>query len=289
MSQILIDPQAFGWEDTRSGAGRIRIVPTHGDLVPMALRDGHYAEDTAGTASGTLNGALSTTTDQEGAQQTSLKISVAAGLNNGYRLYIPFYGPVFGVSFRRASGAGSTLTAFGLGIDGEWWKVDGYSAFYASRGITIQDSPALHAIVTDLGDGQHHAEIHVASDPTVLNPLTIFGFLVDRRAGYVPPVRSGFQTSSTLTTANTVVSYGGSIYGGRTIRKILYCNTDAVARTVTVTLANSTIWKKQIAAGDVAEFDPGVPISFHVGATASGLAHAADANSVVRATVFFAD
>lgn len=279
---IQIDPQATGWEDDRSESGRTRIKPVRGKVVLQPFRESQYATQIVGTAGVTPFDAFSTTTEGNSGNQHVLNVSVPSGITSGAQIWQPFYGSVFGISFKLIN---TNIGNISVGIDGEYFPVPHlYPPIFASRSFNVVDGNAFMLIADDLNDGPHMADICVTPDAATTAAIRLYGYLVDANAGYREFGSHAFPSVGLITNVAVAVSLGSAPYLGRVIRKIIYHNTDASTRTVTIQFAGSTIWRKQIAAGDTAEFDPGATTSFYPN-VASGIAHLADVTNVVRATV----
>lgn len=279
-----IDPQASGWYDDGSESGALRTREVRGDLVPIPFDPLQYYAELVGTATA----AFQTTgvySNPDGSA-TGINVSVPAGLTQGARLWVPFYGQAFGVRWRRDNSATDYIS---VTVDGVPVAVNtGTLPLLEAEGLTTQITDAEARAVTHehLDPGVHVAEIAVVSDPSTTQSVTLYGLLLDSRAGYRPLPRVGqVQTASTLTTSAVEIPVGrGTALAMRAIRKVLYVNTSAAAVTVTVKNSTNTLKVLYLAAtgnaGDCGEFDPGSAI-----AASAAFTHQASANTAVTATV----
>lgn len=282
MSIIGIDPQIAGVMEDGSPTGAVRSILTRGNAVEVPFRALEYYADLAGgaTAAFQTTGVYS---NPDGSA-TGINISVPAAADAGVRLWVPFYGRLFGIRWRRDTGA----TASGITV-----TVDGVSTVVqpvvqldhlTAEGITTQLTDAKARAITHdnlTHDGPHVAEIVVAANPTGNATVTLFGYLADTRAGYTPLPRLGHVVSTTtLTTSAVEIPMNrGNILAFRGLRKVIYTNTTATAATVTVRNGAATMWSAEIPANGTATFDPG-----GVGASAA-FTHLASTASAINATV----
>jgi len=282
VSILSIDPQANGWRDDGSESGLIRTEHVRGNLVPIpfdALQ--YYAELSGGATATSAPTGVYSNPDGSG---TGVNVSIPSGADAGVRLWMPFYGRGFGVRWRRDSGL--TATNLSVVVDGEAVGVDtGNLPHLVAEAITTQITDAeARAITHPLlpNDGPHVAEIHVIRDPSATATITLYGFLLDERAGYRPlPRVAQMLTTTVLTAAAVEIPVGrGTALAMRAIRKVIYTNITAGPVTVTVKNGANTVWARSIPANETIEFDPGTAI-----AASSAFTHQASAATSVNATV----
>lgn len=273
------------WEDDGSEAGTISTRLVRGDLAPLPFDALQYYADLIGSATATYQ-TQGVWSNPDGSG-TGVNVSVPAGLTQGVRIWLPFYGRGFGVRWRRDT---ATTAAISVAVNGQAVQVaTGYLPLLTAEGLTTQFADAEARAVTHdhlANDGPHVAEIVVVSDPSATQTITLYGVLVDARAGNrTLPRLAQVQTASTLTTGAVEIPTGrGTSLAMRGIRKVLYANTSAGAVTVTVKNSTSVLKAFYLAAsgtaGDCAEFDPGESV-----AASANFTHQASAGSAVTATV----
>jgi hypothetical protein len=271
--------EATGWRDDGSESGSIRVKPLEGRLISMPFRAGHITVENQG---GTASFATGTLSDQSGVGG-AMNISVPAGAF-GTRIWVPFYGPTFGIRFRRDSSTGQDFT---VSVDGVARRCEGLIPNLAAQGVSLTDGSANVIMFTDLGEGLHLAEVTVHARPSGANAILFYAYLVEERSGYVPFQRENFLVSTVvLTTGDTSVPFGASPNGALAVRKIDFCNTSASPVTVYVKNGSSVIWSTTLTAagtaGSTASWDPGglIPNS------AAGLSMSASAGTSVNATTY---
>ena len=261
-AMVMVDPQADAWDDdgTESGAMRVRVV--RGDVVPIPFDSGNYYAEIIGSATA----AQQTTgvyTNPDGSG-SSINVSVPAGLTQGMRIWVPFYGRAFGIRWRRDT---ATCPNISVIVDGQAVMVaTGYSDRLTIEGLTTQmstDAEARAMTHDHLAGGAHMAEIVIASDPSLTTTITLYGYLGDERAGYRQLPRLGhlFTTVAVPTTSTEIATGRATSLNMRSVRSVVYTNTSGAAVIVTVYNNTTVLWAKSIAAGDSAVLDFGSPIS----------------------------
>lgn len=215
--------------------------------------------------------------NSDGSNQGIL-MTCPAGSNQGVVLSRKIYGKAVGIRFLR----NSTTPPFDLVVDGVAYPVTSPSLQFDGLipSNTPQDGEAYYLIADDLPDGEHTVAVVLTPDSAIATTqiLTVYGFLAERRAGYVDRTRANDMVSN-----GQVPTTAGAI--GRTtlknIRKIDYVNT--TASTVTVTAYYSSVttgnmsFTKSIAAGDTQTYDFGDLTTF----SGSHIASAAGVNFFV--------
>lgn len=271
------DPQASGWRDDGHESGVVRYQQANADFVSYPFRVGHqYPRSIASASSSFAESGAPTNPDGTGKQ---FNISVPAG-TNGHRLYYPFTGRGFGVRFSPLA----TTPDFSVAVDSEWAQVQSWPAKLALESITTElVYPEARAVTHDhLHRGFHLAELLFPAPASGTSTWVIFGWLLDRGAGYTEQPRNLIAlTPTALTTSDVAISLATGVTGGvlRGLRKIIYANTTASPITVTVKTASggTVLWSRPVPANDSIEFDPG-------GSLAMGYYHTASATGV-NATV----
>jgi hypothetical protein len=263
---VTLDPQATGWFDDGSEGGAVRAAITRGDLVMMPFRGGHFAVPNGGVTY--YGGGFLDNEDGSGSRAI---LSVAHGTGgSGANIIQPFYGSVFGLRWLRDSTA---PTCFSVIIDGMSYLVAGQDPRWVGDGLTVADTHSLVVIAKDLpevpGGGPHWADISVTQDSNLDRSLTLFGYLVERRAGYAKPApRIHLNASGTLTTNPTAIcdigGYGQyGIYSTPAIRGIIYSNISLASATVTIKQGSNALATCTIAAGSTWTFDPLGPFALN--------------------------
>jgi hypothetical protein len=116
-------------------------------------------------------------------------------------------------------------------------------------------------VVPDLPDGPHSVRVILSADANAGRSLVVYGFLGESGAGYLShaPLDS-FLGGGTLTASALAVPISDSLGNpNHGVKSILYRNTAAATRTVSVTWNGVGIWSQTLAAagsaGDCARFD----------------------------------
>jgi hypothetical protein len=270
---------ASGWQDdgTESGVVRTRLV--RGELVPIPIQSGTYTAIQNGSSFVQQNDTgIESNEDGTG---TNITIQASSGTAQGAGIQTILYGTVIGVRWRRDTSAAN----FSVMVDGVAYSVSA-TPLYNGVSITLTDTECLMVIAQHLTDGPHSVGVYVPPDPSVTRTLQLYGFLLERRAGYLPKPRAqAVMTPVVLTTAGVEIPHlRGTTRQLSGIRKILYCNTTAGAITVTVQINSVTCWSRSIPANETYELDFG-----GITATDATYKHLASANSSVTATVVGGD
>lgn len=265
---------ASGWFDDGSEAGAIRTHAVRGDLVRVPFKPGEYSTELVGATTSVNLAAL----QNPDYSTRALSVTVnPASIGNGFRLWQALYGSVVGVRWSRASGA----CDFTIMVDGVPYAVTGAEDVLVNEGVTVGDDDGQF-VIENLADGRHTVEIIIPADASATRTITLYGWLLERRAGYSDPPRTQTAFQQGLTTTQTVVTQSSSTAAAlRGIRKIIYTNISASSATVTVQLGGVTNWQKTIAAGDSAELDFGAPTALSSGS----FKHAASAASAINAFI----
>lgn len=277
---VAIDPQVNGWFDSGHESGAVHVSDATGEAARVPFRAGQYYASVTGGAATVANSAL--LIENPDGTGSSLTVTVPAGLGPGARLWYPFGGSLFGVRWQAADGTPD----FSVSVDGEAVLVEGRDARVTAEGITTQllDTAAQAITHRHLDPTERHlAELTFVSDASASRSWTLFGVLLDRRAGYQEPIRRLHNIPPvTLTTSQVAIGVQGAnaqrVLSG--VRKVVYYNGTAGAVDVTIQYNGTAVWKKSLAAGEVVEFDFG-------GVTAVNAlwTHAASAGSSITATV----
>lgn len=284
MSIIGIDPQIAGVVEDGSPGGAIRAVLTHGDAIDVPFRSlEYYAELTGGATAAYQTTGVYSNPDGSG---TGLNISIPTDVTvgAGARIWLPFYGRIFGIRWRRDVGA--TATGISVTVDGVSVAVTPVAALtqLTDEGITTQITDTRARAITHrnlLDDGPHVAEIAIASVASVAATVTLYGYIADQRAGYqqLPRIAQVVSTT-TLTAADVEIPVNrGNVLAFRAIKRVIYTNTTTGTITVTVKNGANIMWQAAIPATSSATFDPGGV------AASAAFTHAASAATSVNATV----
>ena len=285
MSIISLDPQATGWRDDGSESGVVRAEVVRGiDLVRVPLRDGQF----------TLNGSSSSATRgswQENSDGTAsgIIISVAAAATAPTTVSFPFSGRVLGLRFNpgyNSPNIGPGITDFSVMIDGV--------AYPASSHIMRPDADAPSNIASgevgvliadNLDFGPHYATIVFPPHPTINARWALFGFLLEKAAGYEPtPKMSLLGSPTVLTTATTslhLLASGTSAKNPRAIRGAFFINSTATAVTVTLAASGADFFTVSVPANGSAQWTLPSPL----GLNPNTMTIRASAASAVTATM----
>lgn len=248
---------AIGWIDDGTESGALRAAIVRGDLVPVPIRTGQYTTTQNGTS--TINEVAIGVESNEDGSSAALMFSAVAGTNQGCGIQLIAYGRVVGIRWRRDTAAANPAT-FTVTIDGVAYGVP-TAPLFLGQSINLTDGHCYYVVADNLSDGPHSVGVFVNADPAggTNRTLIVYGLLLERRAGYGPPLH--IQTTTTpvvLTTSATSINrLGGTARALRGVRKILYTNTSGSPATVTFQINGTTVWQKSIAAGDSADLDFG--------------------------------
>ena len=243
-----------------------------------------YTADVGGAAAWNLNGAYQNSDGSSASivlTTASYSSSVSSLTGSGGYVEKTIYGKVVGVRFHRTS-----TPPFCVDVDGVPYLVRQPLAFNGVYyGASSADDEAFFIVADDLPDGPHTVRVILTNDPAASAgySLTFYGFLAERRAGYVDRTRmNDVSATGTLTTSAVAVPRTNEIY----VRGILYANTSASTVTVTVQSSGATIWQAALAAAGSA----GCSATFDVLApTALAVSHLASAASAVNFAVLGAN
>jgi hypothetical protein len=185
---ITIDPQISGVYDDGSPDGALRARLVSGELVRLPFNQNQrtYQVNVNGTAAATLTAGVQPLNPDGSATTLNLQ-NQGIGFANGMEVWQPFYGRVFGIRFRRDQ---NTPPVFCVMIDGQAYQVAGRDAQMMAEGFSGNTDEALVMVATDLPDllpdqPAHKAVIELVGDPANNYTLVLYGYLVERRAGYV--------------------------------------------------------------------------------------------------------
>lgn len=276
MALTTTDKQIAGVLDDGTNEGVIRAKLVTGELVKIPLSVIDYSTVISGSA--TVSDLFNIYTNGDGTGQI-VNMSTVAGLGtNGCALRTVIFGRVVGVRYRRNTSA----PAFSVLIDGVPYDIPAYNTaprFMNSAGPA--DREGLFVIADDLADTAHSVEIVLYPDALVAKTLIVYGFVGEKRAGYLPAARLDVPyTQGVLTSASVAVPGSVNVRG---IKSIIYYNTDTNPHRVTVRYNSTAAWSKMIPAGESEIFK----IS-EVGASLSGnsstWSHLADASALINFT-----
>lgn len=276
-----IGVQATGWRDIGPNEGAVATVRSDADLVMVPFRNNNHYIEGIGDGAGLLT-ANAYTSNPDGTGSGMNVTTTTQGTSHGVRVWVPFNGRCFGVRWLSAS----TVKDFTVAVDGEAVGVEGWPAWLTNEGITTQLTNArAMALTHDNLDPMipHVAQINFVGESSSVRSWVLFGFLLDKRFAF-DRERSyvHYTPVGTLTAAAVAIplSNGATDRTLRAVRKVLYYNTDASARIVTIKNGSTIIKTVYLAAagttGDSGEWDIGgdMPIS-------SSITHQASVTSVV--------
>ncbi len=251
-----------------------------GELVRVPIADIDIAGYAAGSGSAVSNRNAYSNGDHTGTGY-SLQTG-AAGLGSHIAMISAvIYGRTVGVRFRKLS----NTPAFSVVIDGIAYpvQIQTRAAYFDNVQLSgLGSSREGMFVVNDLADGPHSVRVILYPNASVSKTLVVYGFIAERIAGYESPVAlDGFYGGGTLTNANVAVPItdnNSNINHG--LKAVLYYNTDASTRVVTVSWNGIVIATISIAAGGSARFDY-TQTGINLGASPN-IVHKADAGSVVN-------
>lgn len=263
MSVVTIDPQIQGVQEDGSPSGAVRTVRSDGVGVWVPIRNSDYVIENTGSTASFAESGFDYNMDGSG---QGINISVPATSGNGVRIWVPFAGRIFGVRWRLLSSAADRFTVV---VDGVPVQVSGRPDRLVSEGITISSLASQGIAIThDNLDPtkQHTAEIIVTADVGgSARALTLFGWVLDKQAGYPEPRRVDYISvvPTACPTSATAVSTGTAGSKVKGIRQIRYYNSSGGSLDVTVNYNGTAFWKTTLAAGGCAEltFPELVPIN----------------------------
>lgn len=277
-----IGVQATGWRDTGPNEGAVATIRSDADLVMVPFRNNNHYLETFGNGGGTLT-ANAFTSNPDGTGSAYNLSTTTQGINHAIRIWVPFNGRCFGVRWLSAS----TVADFTVVVDGEAVGVEAFPAWLVNEGITTQLTNArAMALTHDSLDPMipHVAQINFVGEASAVRSWVLFGFLLDKRFAFERERSYAHYTPVGTLTASAVaipLTNGATTDRAlRAIRKVLYYNTDASARIVTIKNGSTIIKTVYLAAagttGDSGEWDVGgdMPIS-------SSITHQASATNVV--------
>lgn len=270
--------QIAGVQDDGTPEGVIRSKLVSGELVKVGFDTLNWSRSFSGSAA--ANASQTMTSDGDG-DLMSVNMSTVAGLGtNGVTLNFFAYGTIVGIRFRRDS----ATPPFSVLIDGVAYGVDQkfLNAKFAN-GSAITDREVLYIVAKDLPDRCHDVNIVLYPDATVAKTLVVYGFLVERRAGYrdTTPKDILYGAGSLTALLVNVSTLDATSDYVRGLKSILYYNSDSVSRTVTIAYNSITIATLTIASLSSARFDLSTTGVMPGGSTAA-LQHQADATTVVK-------
>lgn len=268
---VAFDLQATGWSGDDALTGHQRVRQLGGDAVrmPFTTTTHHYTEASGptGTGAGIQPAAFLGNPDGSGRAWVVSTKAKNDGTGLAYaRTWIPFRGRFFGVAWHR--GSATTAPEFDVIVDGEAVRVAPQNDFLSREGITNSQLVDVHAsIITHPfldPDIQHYAAILLTGHATLDYDLTLYGVLLDRKAGYAEVGRYGhLMTPGALTTSDAALTMfvAAAERAALAIRSVVYTNTTDAAIVVTVTNGSTLVWSKSVGAHDSEVFDPRVPIA----------------------------
>jgi hypothetical protein len=282
-----------GVHDDGSSDGIVRQKLSQGGLVRLPLRPGQYQATTFGGATVTASTA-GYLYNEDGSGQIVVLTS-PSGLGEGCAVAMNFYGRQLGVRWYRQR---TSVPTFEVVVDGVAYAVNSTTSNINNLqpSGTQSDEECLYLVVDDLPetypDGTpivHTVSVQLPAQLVSSASLYLFGFLVDGRIGYSekPRVLVPLVASQVPSTAGQPTSGPSTDQSYRSVRKIMYCNTDTGnAHRVTIQIADNggtfqTVKVLYLSAsgtnGDSEEFDPGDRMLL-----GNNFKHVADAASVVN-------
>lgn len=278
---VALDPQIGGVFNDGSEEGIVRASIDSGFLVPVPFKyPNHVVAAGASVFMTEISGA-----NHDGSNLSFAFNVAAAGTGSTYRIRHWFWGTSYGVRFNpkyEVSSGGNHN--FSVVIDGVAYEVDRQNlAWDTATDPTNEDWLNGCIVATGLEDRRHLADIVCTPHPSLGAGQQIYGFLADSKyyAGVINTKMGYFRHVAVPTTKADIAINSQAKYNGKGLRKIYYCNTSGGTRVVQLKFAgdnSKVIWRKSIADGETAEFDPGCGITLYAGT--QGITHEADAAGV---------
>lgn len=223
-----------------------------GDLVPRNFESGNcITDDSFNATQGFVTGVHNK--DGTGAGLNVIVPTTPATPNvGGWRLQQNFFGRAFGIRFRRTN----TTPEFCVRIDGVAHGVDPTLLKAKVYNQVIEDEMSQVLIADNLPEGEHLAEITVVAPAAGQSSILFFGYLVEKRAGYVATASSdcavvnGVNVPAPGDAAGAQIIYDcmTSVQGvgnARRVSRIHYHNTTGAD--VVVTIKNNGITYEELA------------------------------------------
>jgi len=277
----VIDNGIIGVKDDGSDEGIVKMKLEQGELIKLPINSfavGTEIQVVLGT-SGSASQSNTSFGNGDGTASSMNMSTQVAGLGTNYSLINTLvYGKVIGVRFRRFS----ITPSFSVVIDGIPYDCPTYRQKpYTNNTMNISGDRESYWIVAEgLEDIQHSVSIFLYPDATVTKTLVFYGFLVEKRVGYKEFEKNDFIYSSGTLTASSVVvpSTDAASQIVKSVKSIMYQNTDTLPRFVTITYNNIVIAKIYLAAsginGDSFKYDFGTGVN--IGGSTASLSHLAD-------------
>lgn len=265
------NPLAVGGSFDDGTSSRIaRVKISQGELVKIGLN----TANSTSTAVGSATSSYQTQSNPNNADATSSCVLLTvpafiAATQAGVTIARTIYGKSIGVRFLRSS----STPVFCVEIDGVCYLVNQPIAFDDISNSAL-DGEAFFMIADDLADGPHSVRVIIGSDPLInaIQTLTLYGFLAERRAGYVEPAKvNDFGTPGTLTTSAVAITRTVERY----VRAILYTNISGSPATITLSYSGTVVWQQALAAGASVTLDL-------LGLTALSATHSASVASAIN-------
>lgn len=230
-------------------------------LVRVGFSDLDFTTYTQGTGSASSNKNAYLNRDGTG---YGINISLPSGLSasnpNYAQIYCAFYGKTVGVRFRDT---GSTIN-FGVIVDGTPYEVpkkDRYS-YFDNNGVSgLGANKEGVFFVRNLPDGHHSLSIVIYPDQSASKSIVMYGLLLEKTAGYSETKSADSLFGGAFLTSSDVAIPVTDMAGvqNRGVKKIIYRNTDTLARTVLISWNSSVVASLYLQAsgisGDTQVFD----------------------------------
>lgn len=253
--ELAIDLYQRGVIDNNTVEGIQNVRLGRGNLIPVPMRAGeYYAANPNSTAQMQAGGMMWNRDKSMSALNLNVPIS-AAGDVTGIEIWIEFWGPAFGIRFRRSLAATRNIDVM---VDGVVYTVDTYATLLAAEGSPGNTTGEGRVLVVDgLPEGRHTAVIVITASTSVVRALLLHGILVDERAGYILPTPAcHILDAVAVPTSDAAISLGSTPDQLRWMQRVWYFNTSAGSLTVTVKKNGATFKILTLAAGagDVLDF-----------------------------------
>lgn len=230
-AEVAVIPSQQGWQADFSPSGAIRTRSERTGTRDLPLHPGAYVVSDG--LSSYASWSQSSFPENTDGSCSAIAISVPAaspGVGTGVRIEFPFYGPYFGIRFRRDV---NVVPFFDIDIDGVSYPVNARLGWLEQQGITsVLDGVCHYPIVDNLKSGEHSGAITVIGGAAI-NKLDIYGITVSNLAGTASIPGFGCQAGLqlALATGNTAWPNSNGIVSPKGISQVTYNSTYAAVVT----------------------------------------------------------
>lgn len=229
MSIATLNVAPTGWRQIASDPqGYSAQYPLRDRAVKMPFDTAQTNLDASGSATAQLQSG-GTNSNADGSNTAiSIVVPTYTGTKSGARIWVRFWGSVFGIRFLLTS---TSTAPFSCKVNGRAYKIDPYDLYITAEQRTFADGENLVFVVDNLPqDRVNHAIISFPSPPSGSTAVTVYGLLLDGKAGYLEMPRTvGIASSGTLTASLANINLGSSTNTARGFLSCIYSNVDTVS------------------------------------------------------------